>query len=128
MCIRNNMDLVFINAYTTFFIKIRLFVLKILRKNTFLHQAMAITLLIIDKLSSFTIPDHSSLISMSMQNLKKNRSQTTQVSPETTFLHQSRAITLLFMNEFSPFAIPNHSTPISMSMQGSKKIGQNYSS
>ena len=53
------------------FIKIHPFVLKILRNNTFLHQSGAITMLFINKFSPFAIPNHSSLISMSMQSLKK---------------------------------------------------------
>ena len=75
-------------------IKIHPFVLKILRKNTFLHQSRAITLLFIHEFSPFAIPNHSSLILMSMQSLKKI-GQKLLKSPETTFLHQSRAITLL---------------------------------
>ena len=55
------------------FIKIHPFVLKILRKNTFLHQSRAITLLLINKFSPFAIPNHTSPISMSMQSLKKIR-------------------------------------------------------
>ena len=78
MCIRYNMDLVFINAYTKF-IKIHPFVLKILRKNTFLHQTRAITLLFIKEFSPFAIPNHSSMISMSMQSLKKIGQKTTQL-------------------------------------------------
>ena len=105
------------------FIKINPFVLKILRKNTFLHQSRAITLLFINEFGPFAIPSHSSLISMSMHSLKKI-GQKLLKSPETTFLYQSRAITLLFINEYSLFAIPNHSSPISMSMQSLKKIGQ----
>ena len=46
------------------------FVLKLLRKNTFLHQSRAITLLFINELSPFAIPNHSSLISMSTQSKK----------------------------------------------------------
>ena len=53
------------------FIKIHPFVLKILQKNTFLHQSRAITLLIINKFSPFAIPNHPSPISMSMQSLKE---------------------------------------------------------
>ena len=53
------------------FIKIYPFVLKILRKNTFLHQSRAITLLFINEFSPSAIPNYSSLISMSMQSLKK---------------------------------------------------------
>ena len=56
--------------HTQNFIKIHPFILKILRKNTFLHQSRAITL-IINEFSPFAIPNHSSLISMSMQTLKK---------------------------------------------------------
>ena len=124
-------------------IKIHEFVLKILRKNTFLHQSKAITLLFINEFSPFAIPNHSSLISMSMQSLKKigqkllklesgNNIFTSikghefvlKILRKNIFLHQSKAITLLFINEFSPFAIPNHSSPISMSMQSLKKINQ----
>ena len=57
--------------HTQNFIKIHPFVLKILRKNTFLHQSRAITLLFINEFRPFAIPDHSFLISMSMQSLKK---------------------------------------------------------
>ena len=106
------------------FIKIHLFVLKIYRKNTFLHQSRAITLLFMNKFSPFAIPNYSTLISMFMQSLKKMGQKLLKLSPETTFLYQSRAVTLLFINKFSPFAIPNHSSPISMSMQSLKKTGQ----
>ena len=67
MCIRKILDLVYINAYP----KNHPFVLKILRKNTLLHQSRAITLLLINELSPFATPNHSSPISMSMQSLKK---------------------------------------------------------
>ena len=53
------------------FIKIHPFVPKILRKHTFLHQSRAITLLLINEFNPFAIPNHSSLISMSVQSLKK---------------------------------------------------------
>ena len=69
-CNRYNMDLVYINAYKIF-IKLHPFVLKILRKNTFLHHSSAITILFINEFSPFAIPNHSSLIAMSMQSLKK---------------------------------------------------------
>ena len=61
----------YISMHIQNFIKIHPFVLKILRKNTFLHQSRAITLLFINKYSPFAIPNHFSLISMSMQSLKK---------------------------------------------------------
>ena len=51
--------------------KIQPFGLKNLRKNTFLHQSRAITLLFINKFSQFAIPNHSFNISMSMESLKK---------------------------------------------------------
>ena len=54
------------------------FVLKILRKNTFLQQSrainllfMAITLLFINEFSTFAIPNHFSPVSISMQKLQK---------------------------------------------------------
>ena len=75
MCIRNNMDLVYISMNIKFFIKIHPFVLKILRKITFLHQSRAITWRLIKEFSPTAIPNHSSPITMSMQSLKK----TTQV-------------------------------------------------
>ena len=106
------------------FIKIHPFVLKIMRKNTFLHQSRAITLLFINEFSPFTIPNHSSLMSMSMQSLKKISQKLLKLESGNNILHQSRAIILLFMNEFSPFAIPNYSSPIWMSMQSLKKIDQ----
>ena len=52
-------------------IKIHPTVLKILRKNTFLHQSRAIALLFINKFSPNAIPNYTSAISMSMQSLKK---------------------------------------------------------
>ena len=71
MCIRCNIDLVYISMHIQNFIKIHPFVLKILRKNTFLHQSSAITLLFMNKFSPLAIPNHSSPISMPMQSLKK---------------------------------------------------------
>ena len=53
------------------FIKIYPFGLKILRKNTFLHQLKTITLLFINEFSPFAIPNHFSLVKMSMRRLKK---------------------------------------------------------
>ena len=52
-------------------IKIHPFVLKVLRKNTCLHKSRAITMLFLNEFSLFAIPNHSSLISMAMQSLKK---------------------------------------------------------
>ena len=52
------------------FINIHPFVLKILSKNPILHQSRAITLLFINKFSPLAIPNHSTMISMSMQSLK----------------------------------------------------------
>ena len=61
------------------FIKIHPFVMTILRKNTFLHQPRAITLMFINELSQFAIPNHSSAISMSMQSLKTNTQKVARV-------------------------------------------------
>ena len=65
MCIRYNMDLVFINAYTKFYQNLSIC------SEDILHQSRAITQLLINKFSPFAIPNHSSLIAMSMQSLKK---------------------------------------------------------
>ena len=64
------MDLVYINAYIKLY-QNSSFCSEELRKNTFLHKSRAITLLFIYEFSLFAIPNHSSLISMSMQSLKK---------------------------------------------------------
>ena len=69
MCIRNNMDLIYINAYTKVYQNSSIWSEDI-EENTSLHQSKAITLLFINEFSPFAIPNHSSLISMSMQNLK----------------------------------------------------------
>ena len=68
MCIRYNMDLVFINAYTNFYQDSSI-CSEDIEENTFLYQSRAITLLFINEFSPFTIPNHSSLISMSRQSL-----------------------------------------------------------
>ena len=73
------MSISYLSMHIQHFIKIHLFVLKILRKNKFLHQSRAITLLFINEFSPFAIPNHSLLISMSMQSLKKIGQKTTQV-------------------------------------------------
>ena len=66
------MDLVYIiSMHIQNFVKIHPFVLEDTEENTFLHQSRAITLLFINKFSPFAIPNHSSLLSMSMQSLKK---------------------------------------------------------
>ena len=70
MCIRNNMDLIYINVYTKFYQNLSICSEDIEKKH-FLHQSRAITLLAIYKFSLFAIPNHSSLLSMSMQSLKK---------------------------------------------------------
>ena len=67
MCIRNNMDLVFINAQTKFYQNSSICSEAIEQKHI-LHQSRAITLLFINEFSPFAIPNHSFLISM--QSLK----------------------------------------------------------
>ena len=64
------MDLVYINAYTKFYHHSSIYSEDIEEKHI-LHQTRAITLLFIYKFSPFAIPNHSSLIWMSMQILKK---------------------------------------------------------
>ena len=95
MCIRYNMDLVFINAYTKFY-QSQPFVLKILRKNTFLHQSRTITLLLINKFSPFAIPNHSFLISMSMQSLKKIGQNLLKLESGNEALTDGRTVTQNF--------------------------------
>ena len=69
-CIRNNMDLVFINAYTKFYQNSSICSEDIEVKHI-LHQSRAITLLFINEFSPFAIQNHSPLTSMPMQSLKK---------------------------------------------------------
>ena len=64
------MDLIYINAYTRFYQNSSI-CSEDIDENTFLHQSRAITLLFIYEFSPFAIPNHSSLISMFMQCLKK---------------------------------------------------------
>ena len=70
-CALDTTWLLYLSMHIQNFIKIHPFVLKILRKNTFLHQSRSITLLFMNEFSPFAIPNHSSLISMSTQSLKK---------------------------------------------------------
>ena len=70
MCISNNMDLVFINAYIKFYQNSSIGSEDI-EENTFLHQSRAITLLFIQEFSPFACQNHSTLISVFMQTLKK---------------------------------------------------------
>ena len=52
-------------------------------ETTFLHRSRAITLLFTNEFSPFAIPNHSSPISMSMQNLKKSVKNYSSQSTET---------------------------------------------
>ena len=65
---RYNMDLVYINAYTKFYQNPSICSEDIEGKHS---VSRAITLLFINEFSSFAIPNHSSLISMSKQSWKK---------------------------------------------------------
>ena len=65
MCIKNNMDLVFINAYIKFYQNSSICSEDIEEKHIFTSIKGH------NKISPFAIPNHSSLISMSMQSLKK---------------------------------------------------------
>ena len=53
------------------FIKIRPFFSEDIEENILLHQLRAIILLFTNEFSPFAITNHSSLIPMSLQNLKK---------------------------------------------------------
>ena len=68
MCIKNNMDLVFINASTKFYQNSSI-CSEILRKNTFLHQSRAITLLKMNEKYCSIIQICILSISMHIQNL-----------------------------------------------------------
>ena len=70
MCFRHNIDFVYINAYTKVYQNLSI-CSEYIEENTFLHQSMAITLLIINEFSPFAIPNHPFPITMSMQSLKK---------------------------------------------------------
>ena len=70
MWFRNNMDLVYINAYTKFYQNLSICSEDTEEKHIFI-PSRAITPLFIYEFSPFAIPNHSSLISMSMQSLKK---------------------------------------------------------
>ena len=61
------------------FIKIHPFVLKILRKNTFLHQSRAIPLLFINKFSLICNPKPLLPNINDLAKIEENRSKTTQV-------------------------------------------------
>ena len=70
-------------------------VLKMLRekKNTFLHQSMAITMLFISEFSPFAVPNHSSPIAMSMQTLKKIGQKVLKLEPGNEALMDGRTDT-----------------------------------
>ena len=70
MCIRYNMDLVFINAYTKFYQNTTTCSKDIEEKHTFISIKVH-NCVVYKRISSFAIPNHSTLISMSMQSLKK---------------------------------------------------------
>ena len=69
-CIRQNMDLVFINAYTKFYQNSSICSEDIEEKHIY-TLIKGHNFLFINEFSSFAIPNHSSPISMSMQSLKK---------------------------------------------------------
>ena len=121
MCIRNNMDLAFINAYTNFY-QYSSICSEDIEEKHILHQSRAITLLFINKFSSFAIPNNSSLISMSMQSLKKIGQKLFKLESGNNIFTSIKGYNSVVYNKFSPFAIPNHSSLISMSMQSLKKI------
>ena len=64
------MDLVYINAYTKFYQNSSI-CSEDIEEKTLLHKSRAITLLFVNEFSPFAIPNHSTLISMSLESLKK---------------------------------------------------------
>ena len=69
-CIRHNMNLVFINAYTKFYQNSSIWSEDIEEKHI-VTSIKGHNSVFINEFSPFGIPNHSSLISMSMQSLKK---------------------------------------------------------
>ena len=105
-------------------IKIHPLGLKILRKNTFLHQSRAITLLFINEFSSFAIPYHSSLISMSMQNLKKICQKRLKLESGNDSFISIKGHNSVVYERILPICNPKPLLPDIMTMQSLKKIGQ----
>ena len=82
-CIGNNMDLVYINVYAKCYQNSSICSDDIEEKHIF-TQSRVMILLFIYEFSQFAIPNHSSPISMSMQNLKKIGQKLLKLkSPET---------------------------------------------
>ena len=77
MCIIDNIELVYINAYTKFYQNSSI-CSEDIEENTFLHQSRAITLLFTNEFSPFAIPNYSSLISTHAK-FEENWSKTTQL-------------------------------------------------
>ena len=81
MCIRSNIDLVYINAQN--FIKIHSLVLKILRKNTFFISIKGHNSVVYKQIKSIYIPKPLLPDVNFHAKFEENWSKTTQVSPET---------------------------------------------
>ena len=75
------------------FIKIHPFDLKILRKNKVLNQLRAITLLFLNEFNPFAIPNHSALISISMQSLKKIGTKVLKLESRNDILTSIKGLT-----------------------------------
>ena len=86
-------------------IKVHPFVLKILRKNIFLHQSRAITLLFMNEFSPFAIPNQSSLISMSMQSLKEIGQKLLKSESGNEALTDGRTLQLFEFRGFSKWEL-----------------------
>ena len=87
------MDFVDINAYTKFYQNSSIYSEDNEKKNnnTFLRQSRAIILLFINEFSPFAmIPNHSSLVSMSIQSLKKIGQKLLKLESENEALMDGR--------------------------------------
>ena len=123
MCIWNNIDFVFINAYTKFY-----------QNSSFGSED-------IEEKHIFTsIKGHNSFVYKRIQPICNPKPLLPDINVHAKFEEIGQKLLKLesgndiftsvkghnsvFINEFSPFAIPNHSSPISISMQSLKKISQ----
>ena len=106
------------------FINIHPFVLKILRKNTFLHQSRAITRLFINQLSPFAIPNHFFLISLSMQSLKKIGQKLLRLEPGNDIFTSIKGHNSVVHKRIKPLCNPKPLLPDTNVHESVKKIGQ----
>ena len=92
----------------------------------FKRQSRAITLDLIDKIYSSSIPNHSFLISTLIKSLKKIGQKKLKIGSGNEFLTsiKGKYLTLDLIDKIYSSSIPNHSFLISTLIQSLKKIGQ----